>query len=815
MRRPFARFIAIAALVAFTGCDQEVLTSDDGTPAQLGVRAYVDANGTGAFEGSDPGISGATITLSGEGSEVTATTDGAGLASFVDIAPGSYQLSISGAIPSGAILVTATSPVVVAPFRGGLLSAEFRFANLPGTVGGRVFRDDNDNGVFDAGTDLVAAGIPVALSDDTPDPAGGPSLVEIATTTTDANGEFSFTELAPGNYTVDFTPLATMTLVGGNTQAVTLAADESAFLDVEFTGVLLISVAEARAAPGGQTVTVEGVVTWQAQWDSRLYFFQDATGGLSVFDGAGPTLAIGDSVQITGTRGSFRGEVQIGTVITLNNAGAVGAPAPRGVTAAEINAGTFAGQLVTIDGTVTVVDSLSFGNQSVTLTDAAGTVFTVFGDSRTGVTVAEWVGGSVHAVTGVLGTDDRNTLIHRVEVRMPSDIVLGGSIIDIATARGMDGATVKILGVVTEQNSWDDRVFFIQDATGGISSFFSAAPTMQRGDLVQIEGDISTFRGETQISPSSLQVLGNVAVPSPRGLTGAQVNTGVGQGELVTVTGVLQSIDTLSFGNQLATIRDAAGTDFSARVDSRSGMTVADWPVAGSTVRVTGVLGSDDRDPRPDRIELRDVNDLAVTTAGQVSIAEARSLPLGTMVTVEGTVTWQTQWDSRVYFFQDGTGGISTFDGAGPTLAEGDLIRVSGDVAAFRGETQVGSITATTVVSSGAAPAARAVTGAQINSGLFQGQLVTGTGTLQSVVELSFGNQLVTVRDAAGVDFPIFVDSRNGMVTADWPTIGVVVEVSGVLGFDDRTTVPEGTDARIEVRSTADLVVPPPPLANE
>lgn len=814
MRRPFVRFLPLAAIVALVGCDQEMLTSDDGTPAIVSVKAYVDANGTGAFETSDTRIIGATVTLSGDGVDVTATTNDDGVANFTGVAPGSYRLSISGAIPAGATLVTATNPVVVAPFRGGIVTQEFRFANLPSSISGRIFRDDNDNGVFDAGTDLVAAGIPVALSDDTPEPTDGASLVEVATTTTDANGEFSFGGLAPGNYTVDFTPLATMTLVGGNSLDITLAADESEFLDVEFTGVLLITVAEARAAPDGQTVTVEGVITWQAQWDSRIYFFQDATGGMSVFDGAGPTLAIGDSVQITGTRGSFRGEVQIGTVLTLNNVGPVGEPAPRVVTGAEINAGTFAGQLVTIDGTVTIVDTLSFGNQSVTLTDAGGTVFTVFGDSRTGVTVADWVAGSVHAVTGVLGTDDRNTLIHRIEVRQQSDIVLGGSVVDIADARTMVGSTLIIQGVITEQNPWDDRIFFLQDATGGISSFFSSAPTMQRGDLVQIQGDISTFNGETQISPTSLQILGSVAVPSPRGVTGAEVNAGTAQGELVTVTGVLQSIDTLSFGNQLATIRDAAGTDFSARVDSRNGMTVADWPAAGATVRVTGVLGTDDRDTRPERIELRDVNDLAITTAGQVSIAEARSLPLGTMVTVEGTVTWQTQWDSRVYFFQDATGGISTFDGSSPTFAAGDLIRVSGDVAAFRGETQVGSITSSVLVSSGAAPAARTVFGAQINSGLFQGQLVTGSGTLMSVVELSFGNQLVTVRDEFGTDFPIFVDSRNGMVTADWPAIGSDVEVSGVLGLDNRTTVPEGTGPRIEVRSTADVVTIVP-LANE
>ena len=110
------------------------------------------------------------------------------------------------------------------------------------------------------------------------------------------------------------------------------------------------------------------------------------------------------------------------------------------------------------------------------------------------------------------------------------------------------------------------------------------------------------------------------------------------------------------------------------------------------------------------------------------------------------------------------------------------------------------------VVGGGVAPPARMVSSAQVNDGLFQGELIEVTGTLISVTELSFGNQDVVVQDATGTNVSIFVDSRNGMSTGDWPATGTMVKVKGVLGTDDRND----PGPRIEVRSTADVTTVPP-----
>jgi DNA/RNA endonuclease YhcR with UshA esterase domain len=379
----------------------------------------------------------------------------------------------------------------------------------------------------------------------------------------------------------------------------------------------------------------------------------------------------------------------------------------------------------------------------------------------------------------------------------------------------MLGATVTVRAVVTWQNEWDDRVFFFQDATGGMSAFFAGAPDLERGDFVQIRGAISAFRGEVQISPTTLQVLGNVAVPSPVGATGAQIAAGQFQGMLVTVTGTIQSVTEVDgFGNQVVTLRDGAGTDLPIYVDSRTGVTSTTWPAVGTLVRVSGVLGNDDRAGNTGpRIELRDAGDIAMVNAGVTSMAEARGLPPGTMVTVEGVVSWQTPWDTRTYFLQDATGGLSTFHAGAPDLQIGDRVTVTGEVAAFRGEIQLGNISDIQMGTASGPPVPRAVSGAQINGGLFQGELVEATGTLVDVLTLAFNNQRVTIREGVGTDFTVYVDSRNGMMAADWPALGSTVRVVGVLGTDDRDQ-DEGRGPRIENRNASDVSVISTPASN-
>jgi DNA/RNA endonuclease YhcR with UshA esterase domain len=173
----------------------------------------------------------------------------------------------------------------------------------------------------------------------------------------------------------------------------------------------------------GATLTVEGVVTWDVDFDDRIWFFQDATGGFTVFFSAGDaTIVQGDRVRVTGDISEFRSEVQVSPVTTVERVGTEAVPFPRGVTAAEVNAGNFQGELVTIAGTVDSLQVQSFDNHLVFLTDGNGDVFTAYGDSRTGQGSADWTIAATVQVTGVLGNDDRNTPQQRVEIRSPADV---------------------------------------------------------------------------------------------------------------------------------------------------------------------------------------------------------------------------------------------------------------------------------------------------------------------------------------------------------------------------------------------------------
>ncbi len=125
-----------------------------------------------------------------------------------------------------------------------------------------------------------------------------------------------------------------------------------------------------------------------------------------------------------GSVGAFRGEVQMSpTAVRIVESGF--APPPRTVTAAEINAGLFQGELVTVSATVDSLTADGFDNQTVFLGDGAGETFLVFGDSRSGVASTSWTVGAETIVSGVLGTDDRISnfpLPHRIEVRDLSDL---------------------------------------------------------------------------------------------------------------------------------------------------------------------------------------------------------------------------------------------------------------------------------------------------------------------------------------------------------------------------------------------------------
>ena len=180
--------------------------------AALGDYVWLDTNNNGIQDSGENGISGVTVELETIGGVTlsTTTTDANGKYLFTGLAPGSYEVQFvapTGDTFSAALqgldttadsnpnVVTGiTAPVTLAAGQTDLtIDAGLHY--LPAVLGDYVWLDANNNGIQDTGENGIS-GVTVEL-----ETTGG---VTLSTTTTDANGKYLFTGLAPGSYEVQF-----------------------------------------------------------------------------------------------------------------------------------------------------------------------------------------------------------------------------------------------------------------------------------------------------------------------------------------------------------------------------------------------------------------------------------------------------------------------------------------------------------------------------------------------------------------------------------------------------------------------------------
>lgn len=190
--------------------------------AKVGNFVWYDLNQDGIQNVGENGISGVTVTLYNLGGDVVATTitDADGFYCFTDVVPGTYSVGFStppglaispnnGAVsnPSNsdanpATGLTSTFTVVagdnISYVDAGMYSISLNFPLLGG-IGDRVWYDNNQNGLQDAGESGVP-GVTVTLYQ-----ADG--ITAITSTTTDGFGNYVFNSLAAGQYVVGFSAL--------------------------------------------------------------------------------------------------------------------------------------------------------------------------------------------------------------------------------------------------------------------------------------------------------------------------------------------------------------------------------------------------------------------------------------------------------------------------------------------------------------------------------------------------------------------------------------------------------------------------------
>ncbi|QIH79280.1 YSIRK-type signal peptide-containing protein [Macrococcoides canis] len=200
--------------VAVTINNADNLTIDRGFEKLLtiGDKVFEDQNHDGIQDPTEPGIPGVTVTLTKpDGTTVTTTTDSNGGYTFTDLPKGTYTVTFDtppNYVPvqenQGTDDTKDSDPVFNSTKTQGSVTVDLTdnnptidagFEKAVYKIGDRVWEDNNNNDILDAG-DTGIAGVTVTLKD-----ASGNV---IATQVTDANGNYLFEGLTNGDYTVEF-----------------------------------------------------------------------------------------------------------------------------------------------------------------------------------------------------------------------------------------------------------------------------------------------------------------------------------------------------------------------------------------------------------------------------------------------------------------------------------------------------------------------------------------------------------------------------------------------------------------------------------
>ena len=218
--------------VTITNADVDNLDAGLFVPATIQGIAFIDTDGDG-FNDNGTVIPNLTVTLTNaDGTPVIdangatvapTTTDATGNYQFTNLVPGDYIVTF-GTPPAGYNYIPQSADSDINPATGslpvtGLTSGEVAQVDggaiEPATLSGTAFEDNNGNGLNDDAQAVANATVTLYTANGTP----------VATTTTNTDGDYTFTNVLPGTYYVGFSNLPAGTaIINPSTDSDALAA---------------------------------------------------------------------------------------------------------------------------------------------------------------------------------------------------------------------------------------------------------------------------------------------------------------------------------------------------------------------------------------------------------------------------------------------------------------------------------------------------------------------------------------------------------------------------------------------------------------
>jgi cytochrome c-type biogenesis protein CcmE len=424
----------------------------------------------------------------------------------------------------------------------------------------------------------------------------------------------------------------------------------------------VLTIAEARGAPVGTTVTITGVVIAEAgrMGLPPLLALADATGGIIVRLPEGVTApARGTALRIKGPLADPYGQLEVrpsSSGFSVTGQGSL--PAAIGIEAGDLGE-TTEGRLAELTGTVAAAPQKSTsGDFTVTLSDRDGRAFKVVCDASSEIPQETFQKGQSFRLTGVVGqrASRKGALDgYRLYLRDVQDVIKvagntgpggasGASPVSIETALAYaEGTPAVIEGTVTASAALLDstgRRIVVQDATGAIEVLVPSgtqAPPVGVG--VRAMGATGRAYGAPRVVATKLESLGKGSSITPASLSRPPAERD--EWQLVRISGTVEDVQRMGDRWRAEIVLASGGR---APVHGQAGAGIPSTAIVeGRPVTVVGIV----RRPYPTATDRRfavlprDGRDLALGPGGSGAASSGggsggTGVPAGEPVAVAG-----------------------------------------------------------------------------------------------------------------------------------------------------------------------------------